>query len=102
MVIVNVAKLSNEISACSLRNKVIVFFFFPICLQVHHGGAGTTAAGLKAAVMVNMKWSLQFLFIRFFLLTIYFNFCWYCSARQPSFRSLATNHFGEKESTPEA
>ena len=38
---------------CFLSNKAI-FFDVSICLQVHHGGAGTTAAGLKAAVM---SWS---------------------------------------------
>lgn len=26
-----------------------------LCLQVHHGGAGTTAAGLKAAVMAKIE-----------------------------------------------
>lgn len=38
-------------SCWSLCHQEIVFLTLPICWQVHHGGAGTTAAGLKAAVL---------------------------------------------------
>lgn len=36
-----------------LKKKFGQFLWFSAFHQVHHGGAGTTAAGLKAAVIVS-------------------------------------------------
>lgn len=34
---------------CACDGKILLVF---LCFQVHHGGAGTTAAGLRAAVIL--------------------------------------------------
>lgn len=34
---------------CACIGKILLVF---LCFQVHHGGAGTTAAGLRAAVIL--------------------------------------------------
>lgn len=34
---------------CACDGKILLVF---LCFQVHHGGAGTTAAGLRAAVLL--------------------------------------------------
>lgn len=54
-------------SACSYETFLLFIFSRAIiywqllmlifCLQVHHGGAGTTAAGLRAAVIASLPFA---------------------------------------------
>lgn len=68
--------------------------------QVHHGGAGTTAAGLKAAVIPFNKFSYtQFCFDCPYLKYVHF---FSISAQPQSYRSSVTNPFGETEFIAEA
>lgn len=70
-----------------------------ICFQVHHGGAGTTAAGLRAAVitskLVAMFDTFHFLLPHYFIYLITDpHYYLHHSALLPLFLSLGTNHSG--------
>ena len=69
------------------------------CLQVHHGGAGTTAAGLKAAVMASHSKTCLFLAPRdwlllTFIVSVSVSVSVHSSAQPRSFLSLEINRFG--------
>lgn len=96
----------------SWHNKLSIFFLskFSCCFkykscniyQVHHGGAGTTAAGLKAAVTIFA--SLEYLFLLCDLLQQVYCGCFYVfcfSVQQQLYHSLETNHSGERGCMPE-
>lgn len=68
-----------------------------IMSQVHHGGAGTTAAGLKAAVSeCAFIWKRLLVFISIHLESVICLFSSLNSAQQLSCLSLGISRFGEK------
>lgn len=68
-----------------------------IVSQVHHGGAGTTAAGLKAAVNESLPlFGRLLIFIDIYLESNIFSPLPLNSAQQPLCLSLGISSFGEK------
>lgn len=100
----NSLSFSRECWWCfySFTLDIIVLYF-----QVHHGGAGTTAAGLKAAVTRYANFSEHLFFVSVFF-TVYMNslllyiihFLLQHSVQLLLYLSLETNHSGESGYMP--
>lgn len=67
---------------------------------MHHGGAGTTAAGLRAAVPTSTAFAKFLIFVIVHWLIEASAFALLCSVQQPLSLSLGTSHSGESGCMP--